>query len=850
MKKTEFILVAIFLFVATSLFAESEIKIKELKVTNLKPLFEPIIIDSLDVNKKAYDKKSLLQTSIDFSLVRESASSLISDQEGIFSLPFAEEKQDNNQANALQLMSFTIDADRLCKATLNVTATDCFELYVNGKKEKSKEEKQDSLSNAKKITIDLTLEPKRHEVIIKRLAQQQKEDEASMKISLEPKKGFEDVEFIISSDSKRRVTINDIIEGNRLRSGSLSPSGKFYIIHTKDVWPGGKGRDEIQLRELKTNRLVYRFSTAINPSWFHKEDKFIYSKSGITNRDLFVFDVNTLEEKQIAKDIKFDYFTISPTNDFLILSQREEIPADKGDLKRLLDPSDRSGAFRGRSSIYLLRLDDESITQRLTFGKTSIRVNDIAKDGKKALISSSDFVNDRPFSSTTLMELDLSTLNIDTLAKSNFISGGKYSPDGKKLLITGGAEAFDGIGLKIKEGQISNYFDKQAYIYDLQSREVTPITIDFDPSIDSYQWMESDNSIYFKAQVKDKMQVYRYDLKTSTFSLLPLPEYIISSFQLSNDGKVALFRGESSTNAYRLYSYDTKSQKSTLIADPFADQLNQLNISDVTPWSFDSSTGMTIEGFYCLPYDYDITKQYPMIVYYYGGTNPTSRVFESSYPLQVYASSGYVVLVLNPSGTTGWGQEFSARHVNAWGKYTADEIIEGTKKFCEEHPFVNSKKIGCMGASYGGFMTQYLITRTDVFAAAVSHAGISNIASYWGEGFWGYSYGSIASADSYPWNNQDLYVGQSPLFSADKVNTPLLLLHGTVDTNVPIGESIQMFNALRILGKEVEFVQLKDENHGIADPKRRMEWVKSIQAWFARWLKDQPEWWDELYPSK
>ena len=88
--------------------------------------------------------------------------------------------------------------------------------------------------------------------------------------------------------------------------------------------------------------------------------------------------------------------------------------------------------------------------------------------------------------------------------------------------------------------------------------------------------------------------------------------------------------------------------------------------------------------------------------------------------------------VVEPSGATGFGQEFSARHVNTFGDYVADDIIEGTRKFVEAHSFVNGKKIGCIGASYGGFMTQYLQTKTDLFAAAISHAGISDHTSYWG----------------------------------------------------------------------------------------------------------------------
>jgi dipeptidyl aminopeptidase/acylaminoacyl peptidase len=208
------------------------------------------------------------------------------------------------------------------------------------------------------------------------------------------------------------------------------------------------------------------------------------------------------------------------------------------------------------------------------------------------------------------------------------------------------------------------------------------------------------------------------------------------------------------------------------------------------------------------------------------------------------------VYVLNPSGTTGYGQEFAARHVNAWGDYTANDIIEGVKKFAEEHSFVNKDKIGCIGASYGGFMTQYLQTLTPIFAAAVSHAGISNVTSYWGEGYWGYSYSAVAAADSYPWNNPELYTKHGSLFNADKINTPLLLLHGTADTNVPIGESIQLFNALKVLNKPVEFISVDGENHYIMDFPKRVLWHNTIMAWFAKYLQDSPQWWDDLYPDR
>ena len=147
-------------------------------------------------------------------------------------------------------------------------------------------------------------------------------------------------------------------------------------------------------------------------------------------------------------------------------------------------------------------------------------------------------------------------------------------------------------------------------------------------------------------------------------------------------------------------------------------------------------------------------------------------------------------------------------------------------------------------------MTMYLLTKTDIFAAAMAHAGISNPASYWGYGYWGYSYSAVCAADSYPWNNPELYSGHAPLFRADKVHTPILFLHGGSDTNVPIVESTQMFNALKILGRECAFVTVEGQNHHILEYERRMKWVHTYYAWFAKYLQDDDSWWETLYPSK
>ncbi len=356
---------------------------------------------------------------------------------------------------------------------------------------------------------------------------------------------------------------------------------------------------------------------------------------------------------------------------------------------------------------------------------------------------------------------------------------------------------------------------------------------------------------YLLVNERDMVKTYTLDLKTGKFTALPAPEEVVRSFSVAKHAPAVAFSGQSHANTDRAYVLQlNKKGKLICLDDISKDKLANVKFGEMYPFDFTSSDGTLITGRYYLPPNFDPDKKYPMLVYYYGGTTPTTRNLEFSYSMQMYAALGYIVYTLNPSGTIGFGQEFSARHVNAWGRRTADEIIEGTKQFYRNHPAVDSTKIGCFGASYGGFMTMHLLTLTNIFATAISHAGISALTSYWGEGNWGIGYCSLANADSYPWNNQELYVGQSPLFHADKINTPLLLLHGSLDDNVPVGESIQMYNALRILGRPVEFIMVEGEKHGISDYKKRTVWAKTMQAWFAKWLKDQPEWWEELYPER
>lgn len=726
-------------------------------------------------------------------------------------------------------LKFYVNNTDYTKGTLVVRGTDKYEALLDG--EKLKEGK-------------LALVPSHHELVVRYSYADAAAD--TVKVSLHTDRPVQPTTSVL-----RPFTLRDVLEGQRVTGSSLSADGKYAIINYTHVQKGGRSRSFAEVRELSTNRLVDRRDGG-GLQWMPRSVAYYYLENNGDERILYKVYPQTGQRSVMAASLPKGMMTISPTEDYLIFADREEGPAEKKNIFQVLEPDDRQPGWRNRS--YLKRYDLATGREQLiTFGHHSARLSDISADGKTLLVSvSRSRLTKRPTTVTDFLLVDAATLKTDTLMLgAEFLHGAKFSPDGTQLLFEAPAEAFNGIGKDPEAGRYCNLYDEQLFLYDLASRKVTPLTRYFNPSVDQVWWSLADGQIYFSANDRDYIHFYTLNPKNGKINEIPIPEDVMEGFSLAAAAPVATWHGVSALNSVRLYSLSLKNRKSRLLDDCSATLLRDIELGDCRDFNFVSDArGDTIYGRYYLPPHFDASRKYPVIVNYYGGCSPTERHFESRYPQAYYASLGYVVYVVNPSGAAGFGQKHSARHVNTWGQYVADDIIEGVRKFCAAHAFADAERVGCIGASYGGFTTQYLQTVTDIFACAVSHAGISNITSYWGEGYWGYSYGEVASADSYPWNNRQLYTEQSPLFHADKIHTPLLLTHGTDDTNVPVIESIQMFQALKLLGRDVALVEVAGENHWILDYDNRIQWSNTIMAWFEKYLKGNPTWWDTLYPEK
>ena len=697
---------------------------------------------------------------------------------------------------------------------------------------------------------NLTLQPQAdYDIVIEIL--ETPDDAAAPDFILEfvPDKDFSDIEFMTSTDAKKRVSQATAIMGERVGKTSLSDDGKYLIYVTSEIFSDKERAVRAKLIETASGKILNQ-SLPYTAQWIPGKSAYTTVVSNNGKYDVYKTELPSMQTSLLATGIPDRNFTMTPDGNYLLYYKEVEPEEKSGPMIRYGNPDDRIPDDVKRN--YIMRYDVKNkVATPITYGGPSTSIMSLTKDGKKLLYSSIRQTPDQyPFYCTNLVEVDMTTLKCDTIL-SDFrqtMTDAVYSPDGKKIFIISGPDSFDGIGANYAPHEIGNDFDGQGFIYDIATRKATAMTRDFNPALTGAQWNYADGYIYLLGETGFFQYIYQLDPKTGKITKLETEVPFIRSFSIADDNRDWLsYTGGSFTQDGEAYLLNLKTKKSRLVEAPLTRLTDGYEFGDMQSWDFTAKDGTVIEGWMCLPPGFDASKKYPLIVYYYGGTSPSSATFFHNYSPQVFASRDYVVYVINPSGATGYGQEFSARHVNAWGKQTADEIIEGTKEFCKAHKFVNDKKIGCIGASYGGFMTMYLQTQTDIFAAAVSHAGISNVTSYWGEGFWGYSYNAVAAAKSYPWTNPDLFTKQGALFNADKIHTPILLLHGSEDTNVPIGESIQLFNALKILGRDVEFITVEGENHVIRGTENRIIWQNTIMAWFAKWLKDEPSWWNNLY---
>ena len=238
---------------------------------------------------------------------------------------------------------------------------------------------------------------------------------------------------------------------------------------------------------------------------------------------------------------------------------------------------------------------------------------------------------------------------------------------------------------------------------------------------------------------------------------------------------------------------------------------------------------MKVQGWVMKPVGYVEGETYPAILSVHGGPHGMYG-YSFSTRFQWYAANGYGVVFINPRGSTGYGQAFANGCVLNWGGGDYKDLMAGLDHALAENDWIDADRLGLIGGSYGGFMTNWIITQTDRFKAAVAAASVSNLISFYGTSL--YQLLIEVEFNGMPWDNYDLLWHFSPLRHVKNVTTPTLFVHGENDHDVPITQAEEMYIALKKLGVETVLARYPGEGHGFRQPRHTADYMKRVVEWF------------------
>ncbi|MFO8060848.1 MAG: S9 family peptidase [Bacillota bacterium] len=343
-----------------------------------------------------------------------------------------------------------------------------------------------------------------------------------------------------------------------------------------------------------------------------------------------------------------------------------------------------------------------------------------------------------------------------------------------------------------------------------------------------FEWAPDGCSLLFL--VADRGSVYLYRAGADG----RCPERILGT----DDGVIGAFScGPDGSLAYQAGSSDAPDELWLRTADGEVRQLTwenreimeEVRVCSAERFDYCSCDGESIEGFLIRPRGYEKGKTYPAVTLIHGGPHGAyGQAF--MFQAQILASNGTAVLYTNPRGSQTYGQEFACAVVGDWGGGDYGDIMAGVDRIVGDG-IADEDRLGVMGWSYGGFMSSWIVTQTDRFAAAVIGAPVTNRHSFFGTSDIGYDFGEHQCGGT-PWSDPEKLLQRSPLAHVQRVQTPVLLMHGEGDLRCPVSQSEEFYLALKYLGREAVMVRYPDEYHGLRQPEHVRDRMARILAWF------------------
>jgi dipeptidyl aminopeptidase/acylaminoacyl peptidase len=264
--------------------------------------------------------------------------------------------------------------------------------------------------------------------------------------------------------------------------------------------------------------------------------------------------------------------------------------------------------------------------------------------------------------------------------------------------------------------------------------------------------------------------------------------------------------------------------------------LSQIDMQPVESFTFKGARNDDVQGFMVRPPGFDPAKKYPLKFLIHGGPEGAfGNEWSYRWNAELFAASGYVVVMINFHGSLGYGQKFTDSISGDWGGEPYVDLMKGLDYVEKTYPFIDKNREAALGASYGGYMANWLLGHTDRFKCIVSHDGMFNTESAYGttEELWFPEW----EFEGPPWKQRDLYRKWSPHLFADKFKTPTLVVHGQLDYRLDVSEGFQLFTTLQRLKVPSKMLYFPDEGHWVLKPQNSQLWYKTVNDWIDQWCK-------------
>ena len=412
-----------------------------------------------------------------------------------------------------------------------------------------------------------------------------------------------------------------------------------------------------------------------------------------------------------------------------------------------------------------------------------------------------------------------------------------YSPDGKYIAYRA----------QQRPGYESDRF--RLMLYDRKTGEKKDLTESLDRWIGTYTWSPFSTRIFFNTEDEGRSPVY--SVLVTTGERLEVPLLIMATtddLAVTPNGQDILFTNNSSQEPNAIYSSllcpNGRDNPCGHLPPPPAHQLTHLNdavlsqvsMSPIEPFWFTGAFGDKVQGFLVKPPNFDASKKYPLKFIIHGGPEvPMGDLWSYRWNFELFAASGYVVVFINFHGSPGYGQKFIDEINGDWGGAPFEDLMKGLDYAEKTFPFIDKDRECALGASYGGYMANWVLGHTDRFKCIVTHDGMFNTYSAWGttEELWFNNWEFKGT----PYTNPEMYEKWNPRNYAKNFKTPTLVIHGQLDYRLDVSEGFQLFTTLQTMGVPSKMLYFPDEGHWVLKPQNSQLWYKTVNDWVDQWTK-------------